>query len=51
MAGVAFTAHLYRDKLPKAINQSWRRHHGLIKATGMISLVVMLITLYGGGQI
>lgn len=51
MAGVAFTAHLYRDKLPKAINRSWRRHHGLIKATGMMSLVVMLITLYGGGQI
>ncbi len=51
MAGVAFTAHLYRDKLPKAFNQSWRRHHGLIKATGMISLVVMLVALYGGGQI
>jgi len=51
MASVAFTAHLYRDKLPKAINQSWRRHHGLIKAAGMVSLIVMLITLYSGGQI
>lgn len=51
MAGVALTAHLYRDKLPKAMNQSWRRHHGLIKATGMVSLVVMLVALYSGGQI
>ncbi len=51
MAVVAFTAHLYRDKLPKAIGRTWRRHHGAIKATGMISLVVMLVTLYSGGQI
>lgn len=51
MAGVAFTAHLYRDKLPRAIKQTWRRHHGLIKATGMVSVVMMVITLYGGGQI
>ncbi len=51
MAGVAFTAHLYRNKLPKAFNRSWRRHHGLIKAAGMMSLVVMLVALYGGGQI
>ncbi len=51
MTGVALTAHLYRDKLPRAINRSWRRHHGLIKATGMMSLVLVLVTLYGGGQI
>lgn len=51
MAGVAFIAHLYRNKLPRAINQSWRRHHGIIKAAGMVSLIVMLITLYSGGQI
>ena len=51
MAIVAFTAHLYRDKLPKAIARSWRRHHGIIKASGMISLILVLITLYSGGQI
>ncbi len=48
---VALVAHRYRNKLPFAVRKDWRRHHGLYKALGMISLVVMLVMLYGGGQI
>ena len=48
---VAATAQLYRKKLPKPVLRSWRRHHGLYKAVGMVSLAVLFIGLYGGGQI
>lgn len=48
---IALIAHRYRDKLPFALRKDWRRHHGLYKALGMISLVVVLVMLYGGGQI
>lgn len=48
---VALAAHFYRKKLPKHLRQSWYRHHGLYKAVGMTSLVLILITLYSGGQI
>ncbi len=52
VAGVAFTAHLYRNKLPKAfLTQSWYRHHGIIKVAGMMSLVVVIMAFYSGGQI
>lgn len=48
---VSLAAHAYRRKLPKALRQSWYRHHGLIKAAGMTSMIIVLIALYGGGQI
>lgn len=48
---VALLAHLYRDKLPKRLRQSWYRHHGMLKGAGMLSLVIVMIVLYGGGQI
>jgi hypothetical protein len=48
---VAVLTHLYRRKLPKSLRQSWYRHHGLYKATGMVSLGLIIIFLYGGGQI
>ena len=48
---VALVAHAYRKRLPYAFQKSWRRHHGLFKAIGMSSLVVVLVALYGGGQI
>lgn len=51
LAAVALTAHVYRRKLPKSLRQSWYRHHGLLKAGGMVSLVVLVIILYSGGQI
>ena len=48
---VALTAHFSRRKLPKRLRESWYRHHGLMKAGGMIALVVIVLFLYGGGQI
>lgn len=48
---VALTAHVYRRKLPKKMQQSWYRHHGLLKVGGMLSLGVVMLFLYSGGQI
>lgn len=48
---VAFIAHAYRNKLPKALRQSWHRHHGLMKLGGMLSLCFVIVILYSGGQI
>lgn len=50
-AAVAVTSHFYRNKLPKRLRQSWYRHHGLLKGAGMLSLVVVVVFLYSGGQI
>jgi len=50
-ATVALLAHMYRGKLPKRLRQSWYRHHGLMKVGGMLSLVVVMVVLYSGGQI
>ncbi len=50
-AFVAFVAHAYRKKLPVELKRSWYRHHGLYKGVGMTVLVVMVVTLYSGGQI
>ncbi|MCB9819825.1 CAP domain-containing protein [Candidatus Nomurabacteria bacterium] len=49
--GVALIAHANRNKLPKPLRQSWYRYHGLYKAAGMTSIIIILIALYGGGQI
>lgn len=51
VAGVALMAHFYRKKLPKALRSSWYRHHGIIKASGMLSLCLIVVFLYSGGQI
>lgn len=48
---VALVAHVYRRKLPKSLRQSWYRHHGIVKATGMASLCFIIVFLYSGGQI
>ncbi len=48
---VALGAHRYRNHLPFALRKTWLRHHGLYKALGMGSLVIILLALYGGGQI
>ena len=51
IAVVAIATHVYRRKLPRSVQRSWRRHHGVIKATGLISLCIVLLVLYSGGQI
>lgn len=48
---LAVVAHTYRKRLPKAIQMTWRYHHGLIKAGGMASLAVLMMYLYSGGQL
>ena len=49
VAFVAYVAHAYRRRLPKALQQSWYRHHGLYKAVGLVSIAVVTVVLYGGG--
>lgn len=48
---VALLAHMHRHKLPKLLRRSWYRHHGLYKAIGLVSLSLIVIFLYSGGQI
>jgi len=48
---VSILAHAHRNKLPKILRQSWYRHHGLYKAVGLMSFSLVIIFLYGGGQI
>lgn len=48
---VAFFAHTYRNHLPNRIRMSRMKHHGLYKALGLVSLVVICVGLYGTGQI
>jgi len=48
---VALLAHMNRNKLPKNLRQSWYRHHGLMKVGGMLSLCLIILFLYSGGQI
>lgn len=48
---ISLGAHMYRNSLPKPLLKSWKRHHGLYKAMGMMSLLVVLVAIYGNGQI
>lgn len=50
-AAVAITAHFYRSKLPKRLRQTWYRHHGAAKASGLLTVAAFVVLLYGGGQI
>ena len=50
-ASVALAAHSYRAYLPRRLRRSWYRHHGIYKAASMTSGVIVLVALYGGGQI
>lgn len=47
----AILAHIYRQKLPKKLRQSWYRHHGLYKAVGLMSLSLAILLLFDNGQI
>ena len=49
---VAVTAHLYRDHIPKSKRKAfYRHHHGIIKLGGALSLAIMILLMYGGGQV
>ena len=48
---VAASAHVHRRKLPKSLRRSWYRHHGIYKVVGLMSFSLIIILMYGGGQI
>lgn len=50
-AVVALVAHAYRKQLPVAVRRSWRYHHGLYKSVGLMTVAIVLVALYSGGQI
>jgi uncharacterized protein YkwD len=50
-AFVAFSAHRYRKYMPRYVQSTWRKHHGMYKAISMTSFIFVLLALYGGGQI
>jgi uncharacterized protein YkwD len=51
VAVVALLAHGYRNQLPNGWRRSWKRHHGAYTALSAVSFVMVIVTLYGGGQI
>ncbi|HMM62116.1 MAG TPA: CAP domain-containing protein [Candidatus Saccharibacteria bacterium] len=48
---VAAITHAFRRKLPTSFKRSWYRHHGIYKAVGLMAFGIVVIFLYGGGQI
>jgi len=48
---VALISHGHRNKLPKSIRKSWRRHSGLYKGAGLAVVALVLIFISSGGQI
>jgi hypothetical protein len=48
---VALGAQLFSKRLPVNIRRTWKRHQSLYKAVGTACLILLLITLYGDGQI
>lgn len=46
VAVVAAAAHAYRKRLPRSLQRTWYRHHGAYKAAGLVSLVVIIVTIY-----
>ncbi len=43
---VALAAHVYRNKLPKQLQRSWYRHHGLYKAVFLLFIATVLTVAY-----
>lgn len=50
-ASVALAAHAYRRKLPRSLRDSWYRHHGAMKAVGLLAFIIFIINISAGGQI
>ncbi len=48
---VSVVTHSNRRKLSRTLRRSWYRHHGLYKAAGFVSLGLVIVFMYGGGQI
>lgn len=50
-ATVATTSHAYRKKLPKKLQKTWYKDHGVIKASGLFAIAAFIVLLYGGGSL
>ena len=50
-ATVATTAHAFRRKLPKNLQKTWYKEHGMIKASGLLAIAAFIVLLYGGGSL
>ena len=48
---VATTAQVYRHRLPKKLQKTWYKDHGMIKASGLFAIAAFIVLLYGGGQL
>ncbi len=48
---VALGAYSLRSKVPSEVRKKWHHHHALYKAIFTLCLIIVLITLYGSGQI
>jgi ABC-type dipeptide/oligopeptide/nickel transport system permease component len=48
---VSVVTHSNRRKLSQTLRKTWYRHHGIIKAIGFTVLGLVVIYMYGGGQI
>lgn len=51
VASLSIIAHVYRKKLPKPIQCSWRKHHGIYKAILATLLGAIVVILLGTGQL
>lgn len=48
---VAMWSHFHRRKLPAKFQRTWRKHHGIYKATGLFVFGLSVILIYASGQI
>ncbi len=48
---VSVVTHTNRSKLTRTLRRSWYRHHAIYKAVGFLALGLLIVYLYGGGQI
>lgn len=44
---VALLAQLYHRRIPKYLQSTWNRHHGLAKGVALSSLVIVVLAVYG----
>jgi hypothetical protein len=48
---VSVVAHSNRKKLSSKLRRSWYRHHGIYKAVSLLTFGLVIVFMYGGGQI
>lgn len=51
VAVVSLLTYAYRKRLPKAVQNTWRKHHGLLAFLGVLVVGVVIILGTGGGQL